>query len=77
MKCKGYQNIVRNETIFVKAPDVSNNMRQNSFKPICHNMECFYDNQSTAEEKRDTKVEEIFFFSFFGAKGNWLAAGEL
>ena len=41
-------------------------------------MECFYDNQSTAEEKRDTKVEEFFFFfSFFGAKGDWLAAGEL
>ena len=31
-------------------------------------MECFYDNQSTAEEKRDTKVEE-FYFIFFGGGG--------
>ena len=32
-------------------------------------MECFYDNQSTAEEKRDTKVEEnFFFFLFLGRK---------
>ena len=36
-------------------------------------MECFYDNQSTAEEKRDTKVEE-FYFIFFGVGGErWLA----